>query len=120
MTGVQTCALPICPFLATVPPEVSGGYRAGGAPYVAAYNDRLRALAASEGVTLVDVNAGFGASLTGLIAEDGLHPTQAGYTKMADIFFQVLKSTLETTPAISGIGTTALTAPRRTARGTSR
>lgn len=96
------------PFLATVPPEVPGGYRAGGAPYVAAYNTQLRSLAVSEGVTLIDVNQGFGTALTGLIADDGLHPTQAGYTKMADIFFQALKATLETTTSSSALSPAGL------------
>ena len=38
----------------------------------------------------------FGSATTGLIAEDGLHPTQAGYIKMAETFFETIKSTLET------------------------
>ncbi|HEX7140338.1 MAG TPA: GDSL-type esterase/lipase family protein, partial [Vicinamibacterales bacterium] len=47
-------------FLATVPPMVPGGSRACGNRLVVPLNDRIRALATSQGVTLVDVYAGMG------------------------------------------------------------
>ena len=59
-------------------------------------NDSIRALAASEGVTLVDVNQGFSFGLLGI---DGLHPNADGYAKIADVFYGAIKSTLETSPA---------------------
>jgi lysophospholipase L1-like esterase len=85
-------------FLATVPPMVPGGSRACGHLLVAPLDDRIRALAASQGVTLVDVYAGMGSTYAQYIGPDGLHPNVAGYDKIADIFFNVLKSTLEVSP----------------------
>jgi lysophospholipase L1-like esterase len=88
-------------FLATVPPMVPGSDRSCGNHEVAPLNDQIRSLAAQEGVTLVDVYAGLGASYAQYIGPDGLHPNQSGYSKIADIFFQVLKSTLERQPTLT-------------------
>ena len=99
------------PYLATVPPmnpnactPVCRGFAAG---LVNAFNDRIRALAVAEGVTLVDVNRGFNGDLT-LFSQDGLHPNASGYERIADTFFQSIKLTLEqpATPSV-GFGTSA-------------
>lgn len=94
----------IRPYLATLPPQGPTGPRGDGAPYVVDFNVELRALAASEGVTVVDLYAAFGSATTGLIAADGLHPTQAGYLKAADAFFQTIRTTLETDPGRTTLG----------------
>jgi lysophospholipase L1-like esterase len=86
------------PFLATIPPQVPGSDRSCGNQEVAPLNDQIRLLAAQEGVPLVDVYAGMGAAYAQYIGPDGLHPNQAGYAKIAQIFFDVLKSTLEVQP----------------------
>jgi lysophospholipase L1-like esterase len=90
------------PYLATIPPQVPGGSRSVLSwPLVAPFNDRVRALAASEGVTLVDVYANL-VTNTGLyINNDGEHLTEAGYAKIADVFFAVLRSTLERPPTLT-------------------
>jgi lysophospholipase L1-like esterase len=98
----------IRPFLATVPPMVPGGDRACGNREVAPLDDGIRALAAQKGVTLVDVYAGLGASYQQYIGPDGLHPNQAGYAKIADIFFAAIKQTLEVPQAT----TNTVAAPR--------
>lgn len=85
------------PFLATVPPMVPGGARACGNRLVAPLDDQIRALAAAQAVTLVDVYTGMGSAYAQYIGPDGLHPNVAGYEKIADIFFNVLKGTLEVT-----------------------
>jgi len=90
------------PFLATIPPQVPGSDRSCGNREVSPLNDQIRLLAAQEGVPLVDVYAGLGAAYAQYIGPDGLHPNQAGYTKIAQIFFDVLKSTLEVQPAVTG------------------
>jgi lysophospholipase L1-like esterase len=94
------------PFLATVTPENPLGSipqrRGGAANFVPPFNDRLRSLAASEGITLVDVYAAITSTAgweTTLIGPDGLHPTVVGYAKIAETFFNALKTTLETTPS---------------------
>lgn len=93
------------PYLATIPPmnSLAGvpARRGVGANYVPPYNQRLAALASSEGIDLVDV---YGAIFSQpswdstLIGPDGLHPTQAGYNLIAQTFFTTLKNTLESTP----------------------
>lgn len=84
-------------FLANLPPQRFGGRSAAGAPYVATYNDRLRTIASSTGAHFVDVWSAFaGVASTDLVGPDGLHLTEAGYHKVADTFFEAIKSQLET------------------------
>ena len=99
--------LGIRPYLATIPPmnpvacdPVCRGR--DGSSLVSGLNDSIRALAATEGVTLVDVNQGFANNLT-LIGPDGLHPNADGYAKIAELFLQSIKQTLETSSAASGV-----------------
>lgn len=87
------------PYLATIPPMNPNSpcvprCRGAGAPLVPGYNDRVRGLAASEALPLVDVYEAFGGDLT-LISTDGLHPNAAGYQRIADTFFAAIKATLE-------------------------
>jgi len=86
----------IRPYLATIPPMNPAGFRGGTYSWylVPEFNDRVRELAASEGVTLVDVYQGFNNNFA-LLGSDGLHPNAAGYAKIADIFFASIKQTLE-------------------------
>ena len=88
------------PYLATIPPMNPAGFR--GLPWslVPGFNDRVRALAASEGATLVDVHQGFGADFS-LLSSDGLHPNAQGYAKIADLFFTVIRQTLEVSTSSS-------------------
>ncbi len=84
------------PFLATIPPMNPGcsSARCAGASLVPGFNDRVRSIAASEGVTLVDVYQAFNNDLT-LLGADGLHPNAAGYQRIADTFLEKLIETLE-------------------------
>ena len=101
------------PLLATIPPMVSGGFRALAWSLVPPFNDELRALAASEGVTLVDVYTGINADTSRYVGFDGLHLTEAGYAKVADVFFTVLRATLERPPTLTFSPTGAPFASRR-------
>ncbi len=87
-------------YLATLPPQnpfpSCTPNRGKNAASVAPYNDGLRSLAASEAVTLVDVNVAFNGDNTTLVGCDGLHPTSAGYQVIADTFFKSIQQTLET------------------------
>ncbi len=90
-------------YLATLPPEeeATAPPRRGKPLETMQMNDGIRVLAFVEGVTLVDVFQAFppGSLIgQGLLSSDGLHPTGAGYTIIADKFFQVLRATLDTTP----------------------
>jgi len=87
----------IRPYLATIPPMVPGLLRSLGAALVPAFNDQIRALAASQGVTLVDVYNALNVAPTQYIGFDGLHPNADGYALIADTFFNSLKATLEVT-----------------------
>jgi lysophospholipase L1-like esterase len=87
--------------LATIPPEFHGccpdrGLASG---LVAPLNDQVRGLAFEQAVPLVDVYAALNDDVSTYIGPDGLHPTTAGYSKIADTFFSVIKQTLEVTPA---------------------
>jgi len=99
-------------FVGTLPPEnpnacsgagVPAGcvFRAGGAPLVVPFNNAVRLMAASEGVTLVDVYQAFNGNVTTLIDFDGLHPTAAGYQVIADTYFAAIRQTLEASAALS-------------------
>lgn len=95
-------------YLATIPPEVPGGSRALAWSYVPPFNDQVRALATSEGVTLVDVYQGLIPDTNRFIGADGLHPTEEGFAKIADVFFEALKGTLERLPTLRVSPTTSV------------
>ena len=82
-------------FLATLPPSRASGPRAIPALTVTALNDRIRTTAAGEGAVLVDLHAALSADVTRYIGIDGLHPTEAGYLRMAEVFFDAIRATLE-------------------------
>jgi len=94
--------------LATIPPENPD--RLSQAASVGPFNDRVRDLAASKGVPLVDVYQAFNGQLS-LLGSDGLHPTEAGYRLIAETFFAAIKQNLE-----APVGTTGVK-PARVKRG---
>jgi lysophospholipase L1-like esterase len=82
--------------LATLPPTREGSPKGASAfPLIPEANARIRSLATSEGVTLVDLYEGFGGHADPYIDVDGLHPNALGYQKMAEIFFDVIRGRLE-------------------------
>jgi lysophospholipase L1-like esterase len=85
-------------YLAGLPPQRAGGLRAGAADLVPAYNARLATVASTTHAVFVDLYAAFGGVPDDLIGSDGLHPTVAGYQKIADTFFAAIQSTLEVAP----------------------
>jgi lysophospholipase L1-like esterase len=91
-------------YLATLPPQNPNGCcpnRGLAWSLVEPYNDRLRQIAMDENVPLVDVYAAFGGDITTLVDVDGLHPTPAGYDRIADEFFKTIRATLEQSSASS-------------------
>lgn len=80
--------------VATLPPQREDGPKAARPGLVTKYNSELRAMAAKKGATLVDVNALFPVSLIG---QDGLHPTEEGYQRLAEIFQDAIKAKYEVT-----------------------
>jgi hypothetical protein len=54
-------------------------------------------VALQTGATLVDVYAAIGnPPPTALLGADGLHPTEAGYVRIAETFFERIRATQET------------------------
>jgi len=81
--------------VASLPPQRAGGLRAEGEPYLAETNAQLRATAAEEGAGFVDVNAQLDLSFVG---QDGLHLTEAGYARLAEIFAGAIRAAFELPP----------------------
>jgi lysophospholipase L1-like esterase len=76
--------------VATLPPQRLP--KGTGAPYVARFNDAVRVMAAKKGGIVVDVNAQFPESLIG---QDGLHPTEEGYQRLAEIYLTAIQGLYE-------------------------
>jgi lysophospholipase L1-like esterase len=81
--------------LATLPAGDASGCRGAGAPGIPALNERIRRLAADEGATVVDLYNALGGSPEGVIGIDGLHPTEEGYTKIAQVWFDAIRAKFE-------------------------
>jgi lysophospholipase L1-like esterase len=82
--------------LATLPPQRPGGRNAGAATFLTRYNDALKVMAGLKGAEIVDVYAQMSLSDIG---EDGLHPTEDGYQKLAQIWLDAIKARWETARA---------------------
>ena len=80
-------------FVATLPPQRSDeGSKGHAAEFLDKVNDEIREMAPDEAATLVDLAAGMNLSHIG---RDGLHPTEAGYERMAEIWFDALRAAYE-------------------------
>jgi lysophospholipase L1-like esterase len=82
-------------FLATLPPSRPGGVRSIPISLTTSVNARIRLIAASQGAVLVDVYPVFESDVNRYIGIDGLHPTEAGYQRLAELFFNAIRSDLE-------------------------
>jgi len=84
-------------FVGSMIPQVAGRPRATTpASESLAYNNTLQIMSTQEGVTYVDVYNPLLPDAPTLIGSDGLHPTEAGYRKIADLFFAAIRTALET------------------------
>ena len=59
------------------------------------YNGWVRSIATGEGAVLVDLYEGMLSDVTRYIGLDGLHPTEAGYERMAELVFAAIKNSFE-------------------------
>jgi len=94
-------------YLATLPPEQDGCCPNRGISWrqVPELDDMIRALAAEEGVPLVDLYQALIGNMAGNISVDGLHLTEQGYARIAQTFFGTITQTLEqlaSAPAVRG------------------
>jgi lysophospholipase L1-like esterase len=81
-------------FVATIPQQRPGMPNTHQSALVPKYNSELKLMASKKDATLVDVNALLPLSMIG---QDGLHPTEAGYQAIAEIFLDAIKSRYEIT-----------------------
>jgi lysophospholipase L1-like esterase len=82
-------------FLATLPPPRPGGRNSTPLPQILTLNDRIRTTAAGEGAVLVDLYSALATDITRFIGLDGLHPTEAGYQRIAETFAAAVRANLE-------------------------
>jgi lysophospholipase L1-like esterase len=82
-------------FVGSMLPQVAGRPR-GTTPVseLLAYNNTLQVMSTQENVIYVDLYNSMLLDAATLIGSDGLHPTEAGYRKIADLFFAAIKSAL--------------------------
>jgi lysophospholipase L1-like esterase len=86
-------------FVGSMIPQVAGRPRATTpVSELLAYNNTLRIMTTQENVTYVDLYNAMIPDAATLLGLDGLHPTEAGYRKMADVFFAAIKAALEERP----------------------
>jgi lysophospholipase L1-like esterase len=97
----------------TLLPERHGACRGYAPDLVAPANDRIRELVQIEGEVLVDLWEAFGGVPGDLIGVDGLHPTPAGYAKMAETFYEEIRKRLETMPQTARPGLSSRPGPRK-------
>ena len=82
----------VIPMLLMQPPQRPGLPKTPAAEFIADYNRDLRRMAEAEGVTVIDIDRQFDVSLQG---PDGLHPSEAGYARIAEIVFAAIKARFE-------------------------
>jgi lysophospholipase L1-like esterase len=82
-------------FVGSMVPTIPGRQRSQVPADLEAYNTRLRRMAAEEGATFVDLYTPLVPEVQSVIGIDGLHPTEAGYRRIAQIYFDLIRATLE-------------------------
>jgi lysophospholipase L1-like esterase len=82
-------------FVATMPPPRPAGGKALPLSAVLDLNHHIRLVAQGEGAVLVDVYGALATDVNRYMGVDGLHPTEAGYQRMADEFFEAIRRDLE-------------------------
>jgi lysophospholipase L1-like esterase len=82
-------------YIASLTPPRLGGKNTLPAEWVATYNARLRSVAAGENAVFVDLYQALVGNVTLYIGTDGLHPTEIGYQKIAETFFNSIQATLQ-------------------------
>jgi hypothetical protein len=79
-------------FVASLPPPRPGGVNSVPLALVLSLNDQIRVGAPAEGAVFVDVYAALATNVNLYIGSDGLHPTEAGYQRIAETFFAAIRA----------------------------
>jgi lysophospholipase L1-like esterase len=82
-------------FVGSMVPTLPNRQRSQNAVQLEAYNDVLKVMCTQEGVTYVDLYNGILPQADQLIGVDGLHPNEAGYRRIAELFFRAIQNELE-------------------------
>jgi lysophospholipase L1-like esterase len=82
-------------FIATPVPGRPNGNRTIDPFLLVDYANRIRDVAATEGAVLVDLHDLMRNDVFRYIGVDGLHPNEAGYTRIAELFFEAIQRELE-------------------------
>jgi lysophospholipase L1-like esterase len=82
-------------FVGSMIPTLADRQRTQNATALVAYDNDLETMCVQEGVTYVDLYNGMLADAGQLIGVDGLHPNEAGYRRIANLFFAAIKRELE-------------------------
>jgi lysophospholipase L1-like esterase len=82
-------------FLATPLPARPNGNRTIGEFFLIDWANRMRDVAAREGAVLVDIYNLLRPDVTRYIGVDGLHPNEAGYARIAELWFDAIRAELE-------------------------
>jgi lysophospholipase L1-like esterase len=82
-------------FIASLSPGRPGGSHTIPASLITSYNSRLRTVAAGEQAVFVDLYEALSSDINTYIGVDGVHPTEAGYRRMAEAFFAAIRTDLE-------------------------
>jgi len=82
-------------FIATLTPPPVGVNRGLSNTTITRYNARLREVARGEAAVLVDVYEALAGNPNAFNSDDGRHPNEAGYRRIAETFFAAIQRELE-------------------------
>jgi len=82
-------------FVSSMVPTIAGRQRSQNATLLEAYNAKLKQMTVEEGVVFVDLYTELLPQAQAVIGIDGLHPTEVGYKRIADLFFAAIAAALE-------------------------
>jgi lysophospholipase L1-like esterase len=82
-------------FVSTMLPSRPGGRLTLPVSRLEEMNAKLKAMASEEGAVLVNLYDTLLPEANAIIGIDGLHPTEAGYRRIADLFFAAIRTELE-------------------------
>lgn len=83
-------------FVGSMLPQVAGRPRANTpVSELLAYNLTLKSMSQQEGAVFVDLYAAMLPESSSLIGVDGLHPNEAGYRRIAELFLAAIRAELE-------------------------
>ena len=114
IAAVRSRGIPV--FVGTLPPEITMDLTHGGAPDLVPFfnaNAQLVPAATAAGARVVDLYLDLITDMTDWVSPlDGLHLTEAGYSEVARVWFNTLRSAYELQPTSSGRTSASVAQPR--------